>query len=79
MVYGGISVEDVAETAIVNLGADHMSAGLGRTKREKAMSEIRDFLEKHLQGIFDYDVEHYKATTAEGLGGMHGNDRLPHC
>jgi hypothetical protein len=31
------------------------------------MSEIRDFLEKHLRGIFDYDVEHYKATTAEEL------------
>src|SRR5688500_6947470 len=31
-------------------------------------SEVRDFLEKHLQGIFDYDVEHYKATTAEDLG-----------
>jgi hypothetical protein len=31
------------------------------------MSEIRDFLEKHLQGIFDYDVEHYKATTSDDL------------
>ena len=32
------------------------------------MSEIREFLERHLQGIFDYDVELYKATTSEDLG-----------
>ncbi len=30
-------------------------------------TEVRDFLEKHLQGIFDYDIEHYKATTAADL------------
>jgi hypothetical protein len=30
-------------------------------------SDVRDFLEKHLQGIFDYDIEHYKATTADDL------------
>ena len=28
------------------------------------MSEIREFLERHLQGIFDGDVEHYKVTTS---------------
>jgi hypothetical protein len=32
-----------------------------------ATSEVRAFLEQHLQGIFDYDIEHYKATTAEDL------------
>jgi hypothetical protein len=32
------------------------------------MSEIRDFLERHLQAIFDGDVEHYKATTNAELG-----------
>jgi hypothetical protein len=32
------------------------------------MSEIREFLERHLHAIFDGDVEHYKATTAEDLG-----------
>ena len=31
------------------------------------MSEVREFLERHLQGIFDYDVELYKATTAAEL------------
>jgi hypothetical protein len=31
-------------------------------------TEIRDFLEKHLQGIFNYDTDHYRATTAEDLG-----------
>src|SRR5258708_40357954 len=31
------------------------------------MSEIREFLEAHLQAIFDGDVPHYKATTAEDL------------
>jgi hypothetical protein len=33
-----------------------------------ATTEVRAFLEKHLQGIFAYDIEHYKATTAEDLG-----------
>lgn len=32
------------------------------------MSEVREFLEKHLQAIFDGDVDYYKATTAEDLG-----------
>jgi Calcium/calmodulin dependent protein kinase II association domain len=32
------------------------------------MSEIQDFLKGHLQAIFDGDVAHYKATTAEDLG-----------
>ncbi len=32
------------------------------------MSEVRDFLEKHLQAIFDGDVATYKATTAADLG-----------
>jgi hypothetical protein len=32
------------------------------------MSDVRDFLEKHLQAIFDGDVAGYKATTAEDLG-----------
>src|SRR5829696_7339751 len=32
------------------------------------MSEVRDFLEKHLQGIFDYDIKHYRASTAADLG-----------
>ena len=32
------------------------------------MSQIREFLESHLRAIFDGDVEHYKATTAEDLG-----------
>ena len=32
------------------------------------MTEIRDFLEQHLQGIFNYDTEHYRATTSEDLG-----------
>jgi hypothetical protein len=27
------------------------------------MSEIRGFLERHLQGIFDGDIEHYHSTT----------------
>ena len=33
-----------------------------------ATSEVRDFLEKHLQGIFNYDIAHYRASTAEDLG-----------
>lgn len=32
------------------------------------MSEIREFLEKHLQGVFNYDLEHYRATVSEDLG-----------
>jgi hypothetical protein len=32
------------------------------------MSEVRDFLEDHLQAIFDGNVERYKATTAADLG-----------
>ena len=32
------------------------------------MSDIRVFLEKHLQAIFDGDVDTYKRTTAEDLG-----------
>ena len=32
------------------------------------MSEVREFLEKHLQGIFDYDLAHYAATTVPELG-----------
>ncbi|MEP7358083.1 MAG: hypothetical protein ABI847_12640, partial [Anaerolineales bacterium] len=32
------------------------------------MSEVREFLEKHLQGIFDYDLALYAATTAPDLG-----------
>lgn len=31
------------------------------------MSEIRAFLERHLQGIFDGDIERYHATTAPEL------------
>jgi hypothetical protein len=31
-------------------------------------SEVREFLEQHLQGIFDYDIEHYRASTSEDLG-----------
>ena len=31
------------------------------------MSDIRDHLEKHLQSIFDSDLEVYHATTDEGL------------
>lgn len=31
------------------------------------MSEIRDHLERHLQSIFDSDIETYHATTDEGL------------
>jgi hypothetical protein len=31
------------------------------------MSEIRDFLEKHLQAIFDSDLETYRATTTSEL------------
>ncbi len=31
------------------------------------MSEVRTFLEQHLQGIFDGDVEHYHATTVPEL------------
>ena len=31
-------------------------------------SEIREFLERHLQAIFDSDVATYKATTADDLG-----------
>ncbi|MEJ2011580.1 MAG: hypothetical protein P8X64_05065 [Anaerolineales bacterium] len=31
------------------------------------MSEIRAFLERHLQGIFDGDIEHYHASTAPEL------------
>ena len=27
------------------------------------MTEIRDFLERHLQAIFDGDVAHYQAST----------------
>jgi hypothetical protein len=33
-----------------------------------AMSEVRSFLERHLQGIFAYDLDHYRATTTEDLG-----------
>jgi hypothetical protein len=32
------------------------------------MSDIREFLERHLQAIFDGDVATYKATTAADLG-----------
>jgi hypothetical protein len=32
------------------------------------MTEVREFLEKHLQGIFDYDLALYAATTAPDLG-----------
>jgi hypothetical protein len=32
------------------------------------MSEVRDFLEKHLQAIFDYDLALYGATTVPELG-----------
>ena len=32
------------------------------------MTEVREFLEKHLQGIFDYDLAHYAATTVPELG-----------
>src|SRR5258706_13212224 len=32
------------------------------------MSQIREFLESHLQAIFDGDVERYKAQTAPDLG-----------
>ena len=32
------------------------------------MSEVRDFLEDHLQAIFDGNVERYKATTDADLG-----------
>jgi Calcium/calmodulin dependent protein kinase II association domain len=32
------------------------------------MSDVRGFLENHLQAIFDGDVARYKATTAEDLG-----------
>ena len=32
------------------------------------MSEIREFLERHLQAIFDDDVEQYKTTTGAELG-----------
>jgi calcium/calmodulin dependent protein kinase II association protein len=32
------------------------------------MSDVRDFIERHLQAIFDGDVATYKATTAEDLG-----------
>ena len=32
------------------------------------MSQIREFLESHLQAIFDGDVARYKATTADDLG-----------
>jgi hypothetical protein len=32
------------------------------------MTEVRDFLEKHLQGIFDYDLAQYAATTVADLG-----------
>jgi hypothetical protein len=32
------------------------------------MSEVREFLERHLQGIFDYDLALYAATTATDLG-----------
>jgi hypothetical protein len=32
------------------------------------MSEIREFLERHLWGIFAHDVESYRATTSEDLG-----------
>lgn len=31
-------------------------------------SEVREFLERHLQGIFAYDLDHYRATTTEDLG-----------
>jgi hypothetical protein len=32
------------------------------------MSDVREFLERHLQSIFDGDVAGYKASTAEDLG-----------
>ncbi len=32
------------------------------------MSDVRDFIERHLQAIFDGDVAAYKATTAADLG-----------
>jgi len=32
------------------------------------MTEVREFLEKHLQGIFAYDLPHYAATTVPELG-----------
>ena len=32
------------------------------------MSDVRDFLERHLRSIFDGDVATYKATTADDLG-----------
>ena len=32
-----------------------------------ADTEIRGFLERHLQGIFDYDLEHYRKTTSDDL------------
>jgi hypothetical protein len=32
------------------------------------MTEVREFLERHLQGIFDYDLVHYAATTDPDLG-----------
>ena len=32
------------------------------------MSEVREFLERHLQTVFDGDVTGYRATTAEDLG-----------
>ena len=32
------------------------------------MTEVREFLEMHLQGIFDYDLAHYAATTVPELG-----------
>lgn len=31
-------------------------------------SEIRNFIERHLQGIFDYDLEHYRTSTSDDLG-----------
>jgi len=32
------------------------------------MSEVREFLERHLRGIFTHDVESYRDTTSEDLG-----------
>jgi hypothetical protein len=32
------------------------------------MTAVREFLEKHLQGIFDYDLALYAATTVADLG-----------
>jgi hypothetical protein len=39
----------------------------GRKRWSRPMSEIREFLERHLQAIFDGDVPTYKATTDDQL------------